>query len=539
MTSVDQSELLKIAGLHIGLPSGGDRQFGVENLDLRVRRGEIVCIVGESGSGKSLTALAILRLLPEPGLPILSGAISFLGRDIAHASEEAMLAVRGRRIGMIFQEPLTALNPIMRVERQLTEALAWDRSLSRGDKRARALAALAEAGCADAGRVLRCYPFQLSGGLRQRAMIAMALINRPELLIADEPTTALDVTTQKHILGQILALRDRTGIGVLFITHDFGVVAEIADRVAVLRYGQMVEEGDAKTILAAPSHPYTRQLIDAVPRRAPARGRALARHEAMLEVEKVSKSYGRAEVGGGLVAVDDVSFSVGRGEVLGIVGESGSGKSTLGRIVAGLTTPSGGAVRIAGRDRSWTGHGHFAEFARHVQVIFQDPMSSLNPRRRIEATLVQGALNVGQTFEHARKRAAELLERVGLPVTALSRYPHEFSGGQKQRIAIARALMMEPNLIVADEPVSALDVSIQAQVMKLLSDIRSDLGVAFLFITHDLAVASAFCDRLAVMKNGAFVETGLTANVLNSPSHPYTRNLIASVPGGYHTIEAS
>ena len=517
-----------IEALTVALPPGADRPLALRNVSLRLVPGEILCVVGESGSGKSVMATAVMGLL-APGLRIVSGRILLSGTDLASLSEEGLRRVRGRRVAMVFQEPMTALNPLMTVGAQLAEMWRTHTDLAGAEIAARSLEALREVALPDPEGALRAFPHELSGGQRQRATIAMALALEPEALICDEPTTALDVTTQAQVLALVRDLQRRRGTAVLFITHDFGVVAEIADRVAVMQRGVLVEEGPVSRVLTAPAHDYTRRLLAAVPplRAPPARRLG---SEAALEVRGLSKTYGAA----GLFrrrratrALDDVSLTLRRGTTLGVVGESGSGKSTLARCVVGLLAADGGEIRVAGaplpRKR--------AEAAGLVQMVFQDPYASLNPRRRAGEQVAQGPVAAGVPRAEAVARTRELFALVGLDPAAVSRFPHEFSGGQRQRIGIARALAMRPQVLVADEPVSALDVSVQAQVLELLRDLRARLGLSTLFITHDLRVAAQVCDEVAVMRNGAVVEAGPVAEVFARPRHDYTRSLLAAVPG--------
>ena len=523
--------VLAIEGLTIGLPAGGDRANAVEDVSLLVRPGEIVCVVGESGSGKSITASAVMGLLPK-GLPVRSGRIIFEGKDLLRLPPEALRALRGARLGMVFQEPMTALNPLMRIGEQIAEAFCVHGV--RGDLRARVLALLKDVRLPDPPAIIDAYPFRLSGGQRQRVMIAMALALGPSLLIADEPTTALDVTTQMQILRLIRNLQEHRGTGVLFITHDFGVVAEIADHVVVMQHGRIVEQGEASRVLNAPSHPYTRALIAAVPH-GRARPAAASASEPVLEVERLDKSFRR---GAGLFrrgvpvpAVADATFTLSKGETLGVVGESGSGKSTLARCVVRLIEPDRGRIAFRGTDLLALRRAAMKPFRSRIQMVFQDPYASLNPRRRVGDIIAEGPVSHGMPRNEALARARELLSLVQLDPGAMDRFPHEFSGGQRQRIGIARALALEPELLVADEPVSALDVSVQAQILELLDGLRRRLSLTMLFITHDLRVAAQVCDRIAVMQKGRIVELGETARVFGAPQHPYTRELLESIPG--------
>ncbi|PZX17175.1 peptide/nickel transport system ATP-binding protein [Palleronia aestuarii] len=525
--------ILTIERLTIDLPRGADRPHAVENLSLELRRGEILCMVGESGSGKSMTANALMGLLPG-GVRVGAGRALFHGGDVLRLTEREARKIRGAQIAMIFQEPMTALNPLMRIGDQIAEVFAAHDRHSASERQARALDLIREVQLPDPEQIIRAYPFQLSGGQRQRALIAMALALEPDILIADEPTTALDVTTQAQILRLILDLRDRRGMAVMFITHDFGVVAEIADRVIVMRYGKVVEAGPAEKVLKSPEDGYTRALLDAIPTGHVPQNAAVEDAPA-LEVRNLCKTY---RTGGGfrrkartVTAVNDVSLTVARGEVLGLVGESGSGKSTLGRAIVRLVTPDSGQVVVGGTDLATLSEEEMRRQRNKVQMVFQDPYASLNPRQRIIRALIDGPVARGVPKDKARARARELLDIVGLGADSADRFPHEFSGGQRQRIGIARALAMDPELIIADEAVSALDVSIQAQVLDLLRDLRARMKLSILFITHDLRVAAQLCDRIAVMQNGRIVEVGPVHDVFLSPQEEYTRTLLAAVPG--------
>jgi peptide/nickel transport system ATP-binding protein len=525
--------LLSLDDLTLRLPAGADRAYAIEGVSLAVAPGEIVCVVGESGSGKSMTASAVMRLLP-PRTEIAGGRIEFDGRDLARLSEAEMRRIRGAEIGMIFQDPMSALNPLRRVGDQIAEVFRLHTRLGRKEIRARVLSLLGDVQVQDPQRALRSYPHQLSGGQRQRAMIAMALALEPRLLIADEPTTALDVTTQAQILKLIRALQRKIGTGVLFITHDFGVVADIADRVVVMQSGRIVEQGTAEQILRAPEHPYTRQLIAAVPKLAAAAPVDLA-SERILVVERLSKTYGsRGPFGLGgksFQAVKAASLVLPRGAALGIVGESGSGKSTLARCLVRLLDPDDGKIWLDGVDYTSLTRRALRKRSQAIQMVFQDPFSSLNPRRTAGGLVAQGLRKLGVPKAEALNRARELFSLVGLDPASLDRYPHEFSGGQRQRIGLARALALEPKVLVADEPVSALDVLVQAQVLRLLADLRQRLGISLVFITHDLRVTAQVCDLVAVMQHGEIVEQGPTSSVFAAPQHPYTRLLLDSIPG--------
>ncbi|WMD22031.1 ABC transporter ATP-binding protein [Achromobacter seleniivolatilans] len=530
------SALLRIENLTVDLPQGADRPYALKDVSLTINAGEILCVVGESGSGKSLTAGAILGLLPED-VRASAGSILWQGQDLLQATPDALRRLRGQGIGMIFQEPMTALNPLRTIGDQIAEVFRTHTRLGRHEIRQRTLALLDSVRLPSPAQALDAYPHELSGGQRQRAMIAMALALEPALLIADEPTTALDVTTQAQILHLIHDLQRRKGTAVLFITHDFGVVAEIADRVAVMQRGELVESGTADQVLEHPRHPYTRALIAAVPPLAPAAARPSGETPApvILSTQGLTKTYrkrgwlGRA--GRVTHAVDGVSLTLREGGTLGIVGESGSGKSTLARTLLGLLPPDAGTIVLAGEPLIFKGGSARREHARRVQMVFQDPYGSLNPRQRVGEIVAQGPMVHGTPRREAMARAQELFELVGLSPDAIRRYPHEFSGGQRQRVGLARALAMRPQVLIADEPVSALDVSVQAQVLALLARLRDQLGLSIVFITHDLRVAAQVCDHIAVMKDGRVVEEGVCAQVFTQPAHPYTQALLAAVPG--------
>ncbi len=467
--------VLEVKDLSIALPEGAERRQAVSGVSFSVARGEIVCLVGESGSGKSVIAQSIMGLLPK-NLPITGGAISLQDEAIAHAPESRLRQLRTTRMSMIFQEPMTALNPVMRCGDQIDEVLRFHTEFSLGERKRKILEIIKEVSLPDAERMVASYPHQLSGGQRQRIMIAMALVLDPALLIADEPTTALDVTTQAQILKLILELQKRHGTGVLFITHDFGVVAEIAHRVAVLRLGELVELGARDEVLKRPRHEYTQMLIKSVPTLKPLGRPVKADSAVVLKTRNLCKTYStrgwfgaRREVR----AAEDVNLELRRGQTLGIVGESGSGKSTVARCIVRLVDPSAGEIRLAGTDIATMGAAALRPLRRKVQIVFQDPYRSLNPRRSVGDAIMEGPLNYGLPFDAALERARKLLDLVRMDASALARYPHQFSGGQRQRICIARALAMEPELLIADEAVSALDVSVQAQVLQLLEEIGS------------------------------------------------------------------
>ena len=526
--------VLDVQGLTVRLPSGADRTHAVENVSFAVASGEIVCVVGESGSGKSVTAHAIMGLLPPRQLTIAGGRVLLEGADLLTKSPAEMRRIRGDRISMIFQEPMTALNPVMRVGAQIEEVLKIHSDLTEGERRRRVLEVMESVRLPEPERLIDVYPHQLSGGQRQRIMIAAALALDPVLLIADEPTTALDVTTQAQILKLIKELRERRDTGVLFITHDFGVVAEVAHRVVVMQHGRVVEQGSTEDVLRRPRDDYTRMLIRSVPSLSPPAREAITAAPIVLQTEGLTKTY----VSGGFFekrrtvqAAKNVNLQVRRGETLGVVGESGSGKSTVARCIARLIDPSDGAILIEGADVAKLSSSALRPHRKRVQIVFQDPYRSLNPRRTVGAAITEGPVNFGMAPNVARERARQLMRLVGLDPDALERFPHQFSGGQRQRICIARALAMDPEILVADEPVSALDVSVQAQVLELIDDVRKRFNLAVLFITHDLRVAAQVCDRIAVMHKGEVVEEGTTAAVFAAPHHDYTKALFGSAPG--------
>ncbi|WP_159916601.1 ABC transporter ATP-binding protein [Pantoea sp. 18069] len=562
--------LLDIRGLDIQFRGARGPIQAVRGLDLTIQRGETLALVGESGCGKSTTALAILRLL-APGAT-LSGSILFDGRDIVAMPAAELRALRGRDISMVFQEPMTSLNPVHSIGAQIIETLRQHEHLTAAAARKRAIELLDLVRIPEPQRRLDDFPHHLSGGQRQRVMIAMAMACRPRLLVADEPTTALDVTVQAQILELLDGLRRAFDMALLLITHDLGLVAQWADRVAVMYAGEKVEEAATAELFARPAHAYTRGLLGAslhagrslhytaerlpeirvrvdaatqardfalhLPTATPVQKAAAVACAPLLSVQDLHTEYATRQ-GGVVHAVDGVSFDIAPGETLGLVGESGCGKSTLSRTLLRLVQPTSGRIVLGGVDIAPLNARALKPWRRRMQMVFQDPYASLNPRRSVfdildSVLLVHG---VDQRDER-RQRIARILDRVGLPADAAARYPNEFSGGQRQRIGIARALIVRPSLVVLDEPVSALDVSVQAQILNLLVELKEDFGLSYLFISHDLSVVRYFADRVLVMHQGRIVETGSHQDIWERPQHAYTRSLIASVPGAQHRLAA-
>jgi peptide/nickel transport system ATP-binding protein len=549
--------VVEVRNLSTRFESGPTVVKAVEDVSLTLRRGRTLCVVGESGSGKSVTARSILRIVPKPGR-ITGGEILLHGSDLPWAGgrpvDLAQLPARGRRIrqirgrdiAMIFQEPMSSLSPVHTIGHQIIEAIRLHRRVSRAEARARAIEVLEQVRIPRPAQSIDGYTFEFSGGMRQRAMTAMALACEPKLLIADEPTTALDVTTQAEILDLIKELQTRYGMALMFITHDMGVVAEIADEVAVMQLGRVVEQGPVDRIFHDPQHPYTRHLLGSVLKletRAHRAGAPLAAATAppVLEVAELSmqfvarrRRFGRARQET-VKALDKVSFTLRRGETLGIVGESGSGKTTLGRCILRVLDPTEGKVVFHGNsgavDLAALKRPAVKPYWREIRMIFQDPFSSLNPRMTVLQIVAEPMRNCGVAAGGALEaRVAELLRQVGLSPDMMRRYPHAFSGGQRQRIGIARAIALEPRLIVADEATSALDVSLRAQMLDLLLELRERLDLSYVFISHDISVVRYMCDRVAVMHRGRIVEIGETGAVCDDPQHPYTRSLISAVP---------
>ncbi|WP_024507155.1 ABC transporter ATP-binding protein [Bradyrhizobium sp. ARR65] len=526
--------VLDIRDLVVSLGKKGEGPRIIDGLSLQVGSGETLCLVGESGSGKSVTSLTVMGLLQKGALMPTAGSVKLVGEELLTASDRRLRQLRTTTMAMIFQEPMTALNPVVPVGRQIDEVLRAHTRLDARARRKRILDMMEQVRLPQVERIFASYPHRLSGGQRQRIMIAMALVLEPKLLIADEPTTALDVTTQKQILTLIRDLQRDHGTAVLFITHDMGVVAEIADRVAVMRQGRLVETGVLDAILRAPTMEYTRNLLASVPSLVPRAPRPETKEPIVLEANELSKVYRERSFFGKpreVHAADNVTLTLRRGRTLGIVGESGSGKSTVARCIVRLVDPTSGGIRLVGREISDLSRRLLQPHRRRIQIVFQDPYRSLNPRITAGESIAEGPINYGVPRGEALAKARELLELVDLPADAASRYPHQFSGGQRQRIAIARALALDPDVLVADEAVSALDVSVQAQVLELLDEIQKRLGIALLFITHDLRVAAQICDDVVVMQNGRVVEQGPAAEVLTNPQQPYTKALLDAAPG--------
>ena len=526
--------VLAVNDLSVALPTGADRSHALQNISLKLNAGETLCVVGESGSGKSVLAMAVMGLLARE-LRVNAGSIYLQNESLLSANEERKRGLRGRAMGMVFQEPMTALNPVMRCGEQIDEVLRCHTDWPLSKRREAVLQIMQQVRLPEPERMMDSYPHQLSGGQRQRIVIAMAMVLKPALLICDEPTTALDVTTQQEILKLIKQLQQDSGTAVLFITHDMGVVADIADRVLVMHRGAQVEQGEREQVLQRPQADYTRQLLAAVPGMTPPAPRAVADTPPVLRVQDLRKTYVSRE-GWGTVRRTDALANAGlalrAGETLGIVGESGSGKSTLARCVLRLIDPDSGGIFWGNDNIAAMAEAQLRPLRHRIQVVFQDPNRSLNPRMRVGESIMEGARNFGLNAEQAQARGQALLAQTGLPANAWERYPSQFSGGQRQRIALARALACQPDVLVADEAVSALDVSVQAQILDLLREVQQIMGLGLLFITHDLRVAAQLCDSVIVMHKGQIVEHGPTASLYAHPQHAYTQALLASVPGG-------
>lgn len=526
----DPQDLLSVENLRVCFHTRYGTTVAVSDMSFRLQAGQVLGIVGESGSGKSVACQSLLGLTPSPPGKIERGRALLQGQDLLRMSEKQLRAVRGNRISMIFQDPMTCLNPYMKIGAQLVEPLRRHRSLSAKEARAKAISALGEVGINNPQERIDDYPHQFSGGMRQRVMIAMALITEPEILIADEPTTALDVTVQAQILQLIKSLQASHGMAVIFITHDLAVAAQMADHMLVMEKGVVVEQGTPKKIFTAHQHPYTKKLLDAIPNSSKPPSHTQRHPEPLVQVNHLRTSF-RLDRRTQVHAVNDISLDLQRGEILGLVGESGSGKSTLGRSIIRLIESQSGQVLLDGTDVYHLRPGELKRARRDFQMVFQDPYASLNPRMTVYDTLAEPLLVHGlATRATLNAQINQLLDDVGLERTSARKYPHEFSGGQRQRIAIARALAPQPKLIIADEPVSALDVTIQAQILELLLTLAEKHGLTLLFISHDLSVVRYIADRVAVMQQGQLVELNNTETLFQHPQHPYTQALLRAVP---------
>jgi len=528
---VSDPALLEVRDLSVNFGTGDKAVRAVRGVSFDIGRGETVALVGESGSGKSVTALSVLQLLAYPAASHPTGSIRFLGKELVGASTRELLSVRGNRISMIFQEPMTSLNPLHTIERQVNEVLILHKGLSREAARKRTLELLEQVGIPDAANRLDAYPHQLSGGQRQRVMIAMALANEPDLLIADEPTTALDVTIQAQILKLLKSLQARYGMALLFITHDLGIVRKMADRVCVMTQGRIVEQGPVAEVFDRPQHSYTQHLLSAEPKGRPAAADPAAPEILRLDDLKVHFPIRRGVMRrtvGHVKAVDGVSLALREGHTIGLVGESGSGKTTLGLALLRLERSEGG-IRFDGRDLQGLSQRELRPMRREMQIVFQDPFSSLSPRMSVGEIVGEGLEVHGIGTKQERDVLIDqVLREVGLDPSSRERYPHEFSGGQRQRISIARALVLKPRLIVLDEPTSALDMSVQAQIVDLLRDLQQRHKLAYLFISHDLKVVRALADEVVVLRHGKVVERGSATRIFEAPETPYTQALIAA-----------
>jgi peptide/nickel transport system ATP-binding protein len=534
-----KNPVLVVDGVSVALPTGSDRALAFESVSFAIAAEQTLCVVGESGSGKSVLAMALMGLLAKQ-LRVVAGSAQLRldagSVDLLGASAQIMRAHRGQSIGMVFQEPMTALNPVMRCGDQLDEVLQRHTSWDKSRREQTILDMMQTVRLPEVKRIYASYPHQLSGGQRQRIVIAMAMLLKPRLLICDEPTTALDVTTQREVLKLIKQLQQQHGSAVLFITHDMSVVGEIADQVLVMNQGTAVEYGPKDQVLHSPKNAYTKMLLASVPSLTPPPERPRPQTTvAALKGVQVSKTYTTRSLLGNArhtAALQQASIDVLPGETLGVVGESGCGKSTLARCLIRLIDPSDGQIFWGDAEVAHKAERDIRQLRNRVQVVFQDPNRSLNPRQKVGEAIAEGAINLGKPRSDALALAKALLHKVAMPPESFDRYPSQFSGGQRQRIAIARALACEPLALIADEAVSALDVSVQAQVMRLLKQIQNEMNLALLFITHDLRVAAQLCDRLVVMQAGQIVEQGLTAKLFESPQHPYTQRLLAAAPQG-------
>jgi peptide/nickel transport system ATP-binding protein len=566
---MSDSSIIQVRDLSVEFRTDEGLVRAVKNISFEIPRGKTVGLVGESGSGKSVSSLAIMRLIPNPPGRVTSGEIIFDGRDLLKQSESQMQSIRGNRISMIFQEPMTSLNPVFTVGDQICESLILHQKLSKQAAWDKALQLLSDVGIPNPTERIKSYPHEMSGGQRQRVMIAMAIACEPEVLIADEPTTALDVTIQKQILDLLADLQKKYNMSMLFITHDLGVIADIADEVVVMYRGDIVEKGKSEDIFTKPQHPYTKGLLacrpslDKNPRRLPVVSDFMTEDgkEKTLDVEVLKQQKQTREISDGqsvllelknikkhfplkkgffggiktwVKAVDDVSLNVRRGRTLGLVGESGCGKTTLGRTILRLIEPTDGQIVYNGTDVTALNREQMRAMRRKMQIIFQDPYASLNPRMTVGSALMEPMIihGLGENRAERLEMAGELIKRVGLDRSMLNRYPHEFSGGQRQRICIARALAVKPEFIICDESVSALDVSIQAQILNLLLDLQEELHLTYVFISHDLAVVKFISDEVAVMYNGKVVEMNDAVGIYENPQHDYTKKLLSAIPQG-------
>lgn len=523
--------LLDVKDLSVSFVTRNGVNRAVNKVNFSVEAGKITAIIGESGSGKSVACYSLLGLVPQPPGRLDGGTAVFEGRDLLQMDEKALRKIRGRDIAMIFQDPMTCLNPYMTIGDQLIEPLQYHKKISRSEARKRAIELLEEVGLRDPATTIDNYPHQFSGGMRQRVMIAMALINEPKLLIADEPTTALDVTVQSQILELIANLQKRRNIGVIFISHDLAVVADIADDIVVMEKGNVVEAGDASSIFQNAQHPYTQKLLSAIPA-----GSKVASDEisdTLITIDRLHTwFYPDGKKQAPVKAVNDVSFDIRRGEILGLVGESGSGKSTIGRSILQLVPVTSGSVNFDGIDVTSLQGKALKNLRRRMQMIFQDPYASLNPRMTVFDTLAEPLLLHGiESKATVQEGVLKLMDDVGLARAFVRKYPHEFSGGQRQRIAIGRALATRPEFVVADEPVSALDVTIQAQILDLMLDLGKEYGLTMLFVSHDLAVVKRIADRILVLYKGEVVEQGDAASLFDNPQQDYTKRLLSAIPG--------
>lgn len=522
--------LLEIRDLGVSFQDGKAKIYAVKSLSLSAKENEIVGIVGESGSGKTVTGLSIMRILSHEA-KIETGSIIFGGRDIIKIREDEMRKIRGREISMIFQEPFTSLNPVFTVGAQIEEMILFHKGVKHEPAREQVIGLLRKARMADPDRIYDSYPHQLSGGQRQRAMIAMAIALGPKLLIADEPTTALDVTIQNELLELILELRRELKMSVIFITHDFGIIERIADSVVVMKDGMLIESGERKKILVSPEKEYTRDLIKAVPS-VVKRTEKAHKSECLIETQYVAKSFAvekgpLKEESGRVNAVSGVNISIYRGKTLGLVGESGCGKTTLARLILGLEAPDRGEILLKGKP---LGSVTLKEKRKIMQPVFQDPYGSLDPRMRMKDIILEGVEGREIPGTDRERLLEDVLQKVKIPYSDRLKYPHQFSGGQRQRIAIARALVMKPEVLILDEPLSSLDVLIQSNILRLLKELKRELSLSYLFISHDLRVISAISDYVCVMRDGRIVESGTADDIFSSPKEDYTRRLIKSVP---------